>query len=70
LAFEAANSFDTDKLRDAISATQTETFYGKIKFSSAGNNIAKPMLMRQIKGRKYSAVVTSNDLDWPRKVSY
>ena len=70
LAFEAANSFDKDRLRDAISATQTETFYGKIKFSEAGNNIAKPMLMRQISGKKYADVVSANDLAWPRKVSY
>ena len=27
-AFEAANSFDKDKLRDAISAVEMETFYG------------------------------------------
>ena len=70
LAFEAANSFNKDRLRDAISATQTETFYGKIKFSEAGNNIAKPMLMRQISGKKYADVVSANDLAWPRKVSY
>ena len=47
-AFEAANSFDKDKLRDAISAVEMETFYGDIKFSAQGNNIAKPMFMRQI----------------------
>ena len=37
-AFEAANSFDKDKLRDAISAVEMETFYGDIKFSAQGNN--------------------------------
>ncbi|MEC8088451.1 MAG: amino acid ABC transporter substrate-binding protein, partial [Pseudomonadota bacterium] len=46
-AFEAANSFDKDTLRDAISAVEMETFYGDIKFSAQGNNIAKPMFMRQ-----------------------
>jgi branched-chain amino acid transport system substrate-binding protein len=49
-AFERANSFDTEKLRDAIAATQMETFYGNIKFSKAGNNVAKPMVLRQIQG--------------------
>ena len=47
-AFERANSFDTKALRDALSATEIETFYGDIKFSEAGNNIAKPMFLRQI----------------------
>ena len=32
-AFEAANSFDKDAVRDAISAVEMETFYGDIKFS-------------------------------------
>ena len=46
--FEKANSFDKDTVRDALSAVEMETFYGDIKFSEAGNNIAKPMFMRQI----------------------
>ena len=49
-AFERAQSFDTDKVRDAIAATDMMTFYGGIKFSAAGNNIAKPMVLRQIQG--------------------
>ena len=32
-AFERANSFDRDKVRDALSATDMETFYGPVKFS-------------------------------------
>ncbi|MDH4294591.1 MAG: amino acid ABC transporter substrate-binding protein, partial [Betaproteobacteria bacterium] len=39
-AFKRAQTFDTEKLRDAIAATEMETFYGHIKFSKAGNNIA------------------------------
>ena len=46
-AFEAANSFDKDTVRDAIAAIEMQTFYGDIKFSPEGNNIAKPMFMRQ-----------------------
>ncbi|MEC8642708.1 MAG: amino acid ABC transporter substrate-binding protein, partial [Pseudomonadota bacterium] len=61
-AFEAANSFDKDKLRDAISAVEMETFYGDIKFSAQGNNIAKPMFMRQIDASgTYSLVEKAGD---------
>jgi len=70
-AFEAANSFDKDKLRDAISAVEMETFYGDIKFSAQGNNIAKPMFMRQIDASgTYSLVEKAGDMVYPRKVAY
>lgn len=70
-AFEAANGFDQDAVRDAISAVEMETFYGDIKFSAAGNNIAKPMFMRQIDSNgDYSLVESSKDMTFPREVSY
>ena len=70
-AFEAANSFDKDKLRDAISAVEMETFYGDIKFSAQGNNIAKPMFMRQIDASgNYSLVEKASDMVHPRNVAY
>jgi branched-chain amino acid transport system substrate-binding protein len=70
-AFEAANSLDKDAVRDAISGLEMETFYGDIKFSDAGNNIAKPMFMRQIdKDGNYNLVVTIDDLTFPRKSGY
>ncbi|MGC6452701.1 MAG: amino acid ABC transporter substrate-binding protein [Candidatus Puniceispirillaceae bacterium] len=70
-AFEAANSFDKDKLRDAISAVEMETFYGDIKFSAQGNNIAKPMFMRQIDASgTYNLVEKAGDMVYPRNVSY
>ena len=70
-AFEAANSFDKDKLRDAISAVEMETFYGDIKFSAQGNNIAKPMFMRQIDASgTYNLVEKADDMSYPRKVAY
>ena len=70
-AFEAANSFDKDKLRDAISAVEMETFYGDIKFSAQGNNIAKPMFMRQIDGSgTYNLVEKAGDMAYPRNVAY
>ena len=70
-AFEAANSFDKDKLRDAISAVEMETFYGDIKFSAQGNNIAKPMFMRQIDtSGTYNLVEKAGDMAYPRNVAY
>ena len=70
-AFEAANSFDKDTVRDAISAVEMETFYGDIKFSENGNNIAKPMFMRQIGADgSYKLVETFADVAFPRNVKY
>ena len=70
-AFEAANSFDKDAVRDAIAATEMETFYGDIKFSENGNNIAKPMFMRQIDASgNYNLVETADQLTFPRNVKY
>ncbi|MFQ5934780.1 MAG: amino acid ABC transporter substrate-binding protein [Acidiferrobacterales bacterium] len=73
-AFERANSFDTEKLRSALAATDLKTFYGFIKFSPAGNNIAKPMVLRQIQGGKFNVVAPSNwashPVTYPRKVMY
>ena len=70
-AFERAGSMDKEKVRDAISATDMKTFYGGIKFSDAGNNIAKPMVLRQIQNGKYNVVApsefASHKLNWPRK---
>jgi branched-chain amino acid transport system substrate-binding protein len=70
-AFEAANSFDKDAVRDAIAAVEMETFYGDIKFSENGNNIAKPMFMRQIDGSgQYKLVEKAGDMVFPRNVAY
>ena len=70
-AFERANSFDTEKLRDALADTNMKTFYGGIKFSEAGNNTAKPMVLRQIQDGKFNVVApskwASHAVDWPRK---
>jgi branched-chain amino acid transport system substrate-binding protein len=69
-AFERANSFDTEKLRDALAATDLDTFYGKIKFAEAGNNIAKPMVLRQIQNGQFNVVApskwASHPLQYPR----
>lgn len=69
-AFKRAQSFDTEKLRDAIAATDLDTFYGHVKFGPAGNNIAKPMVLRQIQAGNYNVVApskwASHKLDYPR----
>jgi branched-chain amino acid transport system substrate-binding protein len=70
-AFERANSFDPEKVRDAIAATDMETFYGGIKFAPEGNNVAKPMVLRQIQNGEYNVVApskwASHPVNWPRK---
>ena len=69
-AFERAGSIDKEAVRDAISETDLATFYGQIKFSEAGNNIAKPMVLRQIQDGKYNVVApsafASHPINWPR----
>ncbi len=70
-AFERAGTLDKQAIRNALSATDLATFYGQIKFSEAGNNIAKPMVLRQIQDGVYNVVAPSNfashALNWPRK---
>ena len=70
-AFERAGSLDKEAVRDAIAATDLSTFYGSIRFSEAGNNIAKPMVLRQIQDGSYNVVApsafASHKLNWPRK---
>ena len=70
-AFERAGTLDKEAVRDAIAATDLSTFYGQIKFAEAGNNIAKPMVLRQIQDGEYNVVApsdfASHALNWPRK---
>jgi branched-chain amino acid transport system substrate-binding protein len=70
-ALERANTFDIATVRQALSDTNMKTFYGNIKFSAAGNNIAKPMALRQIQNGKLNVVFparwATNEVEWPRK---
>ena len=70
-AFGRAKSTDTDDLRDALASTDMKTFYGGIKFSEAGNHIAKPMVLRQIQDGEYNVVApskwASSELRYPRQ---
>ena len=69
-AFERAASLDKEAVRDAIAQTDLSTFYGQIRFSEAGNNIAKPMVLRQIQDGEYNVVApsafASHKVNWPR----
>jgi branched-chain amino acid transport system substrate-binding protein len=47
-AIENADSLDPDKVRDALVTLDVITFFGRIKFSSVGQNSYKPMLIEQI----------------------
>ena len=71
-ALERANSFDIGKIRQALADTNMKTFYGDIKFSEAGNNLAKPMVLRQIQDGKLNVVApskwASHSVDFPREV--
>ena len=58
-ALERAGTFDTEVVRDALAATELETFYGWVKFDDTGKNIAKPMVLRQIQKGKYVPVAPS-----------
>jgi len=55
-ALERAGSFDTEKVRDALAATNLETFYGWVDFDDTGKNIAKPMVLRQVQKGSYVPV--------------
>lgn len=71
-AFERAGTLDKEAVRDALAATDLMTFYGPIRFSEAGNNVAKPMVLWQIQNGEYNVVAppdfASHELIWPRKV--
>ncbi len=55
-AFKRAQSLDPEKVRDAIAATDLDTFFGPIKFDETGRNVAKPMVLTQVLHGKYVVV--------------
>jgi branched-chain amino acid transport system substrate-binding protein len=60
LAVEKAGSTDPNKVRDALAALDTESFFGRIKFNSLGQNVYKPMSVIQIQQGKALTV-------WPKE---
>lgn len=71
-AFARAGSFEPDKVRDAIAGTDLMTFYGPIKFDATGKNVAKPMVLYQVRDGDYKVVAPTRwaevKLVWPRKL--
>ncbi len=69
-AFEKAGSLDVEKVRDALSDTDMETFYGPVKFDKTGKNVAKPMVLLQVQDGKYVAVAptkyASGKMEYPK----
>jgi len=55
-AIERAGSLDKDEVRDALAATEMQTFYGNIDFDETGKNTAKPMVLYQVQGGEYKVV--------------
>ena len=58
-AFERANSFDTETLRDTLATTNLMTFYGRIQFAPTGEIISKPMVLRQVRNGRFVIVPRS-----------
>ena len=58
-AFERAGTLDKEAVRDAIAATDMQTFYGNIKFDETGKNTAKPMAMYQVLDGDFKVVAPS-----------
>jgi branched-chain amino acid transport system substrate-binding protein len=73
-AFKRANSLDKEKLREALTKTDLETFYGGVKFAADGSNPGKEIILRQIQGGKYKVVwpekVAASKLTYPREAQY
>ncbi len=62
-AFERAGSLDPQAVRDALSETEMQTFYGNIKFDETGKNIAKPMVLYQVQDGEYRVVAPTQWAD-------
>jgi branched-chain amino acid transport system substrate-binding protein len=69
-AFARAGSLDPVKVRDALSATDIQTFFGPIHFDATGKNPAKTMIMLQVVKGQYKIVAptkwASDQVIYPR----
>jgi branched-chain amino acid transport system substrate-binding protein len=69
LAVEKAGSADSSKVRDALAALDTESFFGPIKFDDSGKNVTKPMSAIQIQNGKVTTIYPEDQaeakLQWP-----
>lgn len=69
LAVSKAGSTEPDKVRDALAALDTPSFFGPIKFNERGMNVTKPMAVVQIQDGKAVPVWPKDSavapLKWP-----
>jgi len=72
-AFARAGSLDPQKVRDALSTTKIDSFYGPIAIDSTGKNPAKDMIMMQVIKGKYVVVAPAkwakDQVVYPRPAS-
>lgn len=64
-AFSRASSLEPAAVRDALAATDMDTFYGHIKFDDSGKNIAKPMALYQVIDGQFKVVAPSSAAETP-----
>jgi branched-chain amino acid transport system substrate-binding protein len=73
-AFNRAQSLDQEKVREALTKTDMQTFYGGVKIAADGSNPGKDIVLRQIQGGKYKVVwpaeVSAAKLEYPRNAQY
>jgi len=62
LAIEKTKSADAEKIKTALAALDVQSFFGRIKFDSTGQNTFKPMVVIQIQKGKIITV-------WPRSIA-
>lgn len=69
-ALRRAGSRDSEKIRDALAATDMNTFYGRIAFNESGHRLVEPVIWRQIQDGKYNVVApaarATHNFQWPR----
>jgi branched-chain amino acid transport system substrate-binding protein len=69
MAVQKAESTDPAKVRDALAALDTESFFGPVKFDPTGKNTTKPMSAIQIQGGKPITIFPTEQatakLRWP-----
>src|SRR6266540_3110078 len=69
LAVEKAGSIEPDKVRDALAALDTPSFFGPLKFTDKGQNLTKQMVVIQIQNGKQVTVWPKDSaeaaLKWP-----
>jgi branched-chain amino acid transport system substrate-binding protein len=55
-AFARAQSLEPKRVRDALAATERDTFFGRVDFDDTGRNMAKLTLVTQLRDGKYVVV--------------